>query len=77
MSINLKRKDQKVSDLGKGTPNPLTSKQEIDQIVEKSLFSDNYADDDCYKKIASILFGPACDEADQKMPEAAAHMDIF
>ena len=57
MSINLKLKGQKESDLGKGSINPISSKEEVDKIIDQALFDHSYASEECYRKISNILFG--------------------
>lgn len=56
MSINLKPISQEPSNLGPGSLNPVSSKEEIDQILEQALFDHSYASEECYRKISNILF---------------------
>ena len=63
MSINLRKKGALT---GKGTLNPMKSNAEIEDIIDRTLFENSYASDDCYRKIASILF----DQSDQPKPSS-------
>ena len=55
MSVNMKPiEEEKV--LGKGHMNPSCTSEQIDQIVDQTLLDQSYASDECYRKIANILF---------------------
>ena len=71
MSINLKPKGSSAA-LGKGSVSPLTSDQEIDEIVEGTLFQHKYASNQCYRDIANILF-----DNDHNEARAQQQDDIF
>ena len=54
MSVNLQAKGTSLT--GKGLPSQAKSSKEIDSIIERVLFEDNYSSDECYRKVAGILF---------------------
>lgn len=41
---------------GKGSASQAKSNKEIESIIERVLFEDNYSSDECYRKVAGVLF---------------------
>lgn len=56
MSCNMKQKGTDKVLTGAGAVNPIMSKEEIDSVIDQALFENSYITDDCYRKIADILF---------------------
>ena len=51
------------------------SKEEIDSVIDKALFENSSVTDDCYRKIAEILFEDR--NSEQQQVEGSQPKDIF